>query len=163
MRARSAQLRQVKVGGSTARGGIVEGTALASSRRAGAGLDVFAEEAPEPGSPLRGLANARPSPYLAGLDLAFERVLAERCVAGIPAALGGRDRSHGLSLDPTVLELSRAEARRRSQARLVMTVASGRRATSGKSRVPRPGPSSGWMKPCSMRGKSVTSSLYQPV
>jgi len=43
------------------------------------------------------------------------------------------------------------------------TVTSGRCFKSGTSAVPRPGPVIGYASPRSIRGNSVTSSLYQPV
>lgn len=63
----------------TARGGIVDeaalAEALASGRVAAAGLDVFADEPPDPASPLLTAANVLLSPHVAGLtDECAERM-----------------------------------------------------------------------------------------
>jgi phosphoglycerate dehydrogenase-like enzyme len=109
----AAELARMRPGAvlvNTARGGIVDETALAaalaSGRLAGAGLDVFANEPLEPGSPLRGLATVSLSPHVAGLDLTSERLVAERCTASILAVLAGRDPGPGLLLDRAVLRRS---------------------------------------------------------
>lgn len=103
-----ARMRPGAILVNTGRGGIVDeaalARALAEGRLAGAGLDVFACEPLEPGSPLRGLAGVSLSPHVAGLDLTSERLVAGRCVASILSVLAGRDPGPGILLDPVVLE-----------------------------------------------------------
>ena len=56
----------------TARGGLVVEAdlreSLISGHTAGAGLDVFNHEPPEPGNPLLGLPGVVASPHIAGTD-----------------------------------------------------------------------------------------------
>jgi len=71
----------------TSRGGLVVENdlrdALLSGQLAGAGLDVFNREPPEPGNPLLGLANVVLSPHIAGTDTLSMREMAEQAATGI--------------------------------------------------------------------------------
>ncbi len=90
----------------TARGGLIDETALHEALTAGclagAGLDVFEAEPPE-GSPLLDLDNVLFAPHAAGMDEAAERLMGERCVANILAILEGRDPGADYVLNPHVL------------------------------------------------------------
>lgn len=124
----------------------------AGPTRSGAGCPSAGPPADMPGREPGGTARGRGGPGAARAGArAAERAVGRR--GPVPAA--------GVSTEPG----SDAVGDRPGpgQARLVTTVASLRRVTSGRRRVPSPGPSRGWMWPCSMRGSSVTSSLYQPV
>ena len=71
---------------------------------AGAGLDVFAKEPPQPqGSPLLKLDNVILTPHAIGMDEAAERLMAERCVSNILALHSGRDPGSDFVLNPQVL------------------------------------------------------------
>ena len=84
----------------TCRGGVVCETslaaALASGRVHAAGIDVFAEEPPEPGMPLMELDNALLSPHIAGLT---EESSERMAIASIQNALGFLDGS----IDPALI------------------------------------------------------------
>ena len=78
----------------TARGGIVDESALAAALRDGrlaaAGLDVFAHEPLERTSPLLGLANVVLSPHIGSASRATRTRMAELAVDNLLAALDGR-------------------------------------------------------------------------
>jgi phosphoglycerate dehydrogenase-like enzyme len=90
----------------TARGGIVDESALLAALRqgkiAGAGLDVFETE-PLPDSPLRHLDRTVLTPHVAGVSAAAVQAMAHRCCDSILAVLRGRDPGAGLLLNPEIL------------------------------------------------------------
>ncbi|MFO1049321.1 MAG: NAD(P)-dependent oxidoreductase [Geminicoccaceae bacterium] len=90
----------------TARGGIVDETALLAALERGqlaaAGLDVFETE-PLPDGPLRAHERVVLTPHVAGLSDAAVRAMAERCCDSVLAVLRGRDPGPGLLLNPDVL------------------------------------------------------------
>lgn len=91
------RLAQMKPGAyliNTARGAAVDETAVAESlyagRLAGAAIDVFAQEPPDPSHPLQNAPNALLTPHVAGLsDRALVRVATE-AAEGIVDVLQGR-------------------------------------------------------------------------
>jgi D-3-phosphoglycerate dehydrogenase / 2-oxoglutarate reductase len=77
----------------TARGGIVDETALydalASGNLAGAGLDVFAQEPPPVGEPLHSLPNVIMAPHVAGVTYEAVDRMSEQTALNILSALDG--------------------------------------------------------------------------
>jgi D-3-phosphoglycerate dehydrogenase / 2-oxoglutarate reductase len=77
----------------TARGELVNeddlAQALKSGRIAGAALDVFKQEPPEPGNPLLGLPNVLPFPHIAGVTEQSGNAMAVLAVDNILAVLRG--------------------------------------------------------------------------
>ncbi len=103
---RLARMRPTAFLINTARGGLVDETALAAALRegriAGAGLDVMAREPPL-GSPLLELDNLLLSPHIAGLSEDAVRRMATVCVDNILCLSRGRDPGNGRLLNPEVL------------------------------------------------------------
>jgi D-3-phosphoglycerate dehydrogenase / 2-oxoglutarate reductase len=92
----AARLRLMKPSAyliNTARGGIVDETALydalASGNLAGAGLDVFAQEPPPVGEPLHGLPNVMMAPHVAGVTYEAVDRMSEQTALNILSALDG--------------------------------------------------------------------------
>jgi phosphoglycerate dehydrogenase-like enzyme len=90
----------------TARGGLIDETALyealAAGRIAGAGLDVFEVEPLPPESPLRRLPNVLLTPHCAGGSVEAVVAMANRCVDNILAIRDGRPLGEDL-LNPEAL------------------------------------------------------------
>jgi phosphoglycerate dehydrogenase-like enzyme len=90
----------------TARGALVDETALAEALRArriaGAGIDVFRREPPA-GSPLLGLANIVMTPHSTGMDETAEAAMCNRCIDSILAVAGGRSPGDEYVLNPQTL------------------------------------------------------------
>ena len=91
----------------TARGGLVDESALiealAAGRIAGAGLDVFESEPLPAGSPLRELPNVVLTPHCAGGSIRAVAAMTERCVDNILAIRDGRSPGDDYLLNPQVL------------------------------------------------------------
>jgi D-3-phosphoglycerate dehydrogenase / 2-oxoglutarate reductase len=92
----AARLRLMKPSAyliNTARGGIVDETALydalASGNLAGAGLDVFAQEPPPVGEPLHSLPNVIMAPHVAGVTYEAVDRMSEQTALNILSALDG--------------------------------------------------------------------------
>ena len=97
-----AQLRAMRAHAvliNTARGGLVDETALVAALRegriGGAGLDVLDQEPPSPEHPLLACENVLLSPHLAGVTAEATRRMAVEAAENVLAALAGR-------LDPAV-------------------------------------------------------------
>lgn len=97
----AAALARMKPGAvlvNTARGGIVDETALVDALRAGrlaaAGLDVFAGEPLDPASPLLALPNVVVTPHIGSASEATRARMVELAVANLVAALGGERMPH---------------------------------------------------------------------
>ncbi len=77
----------------TARGGLVDETALAealkSGKLAGAGLDVMASEPPEEDNPLVGLDNCYITPHIGFIPIEARRIIMDTCVANLRSFLKG--------------------------------------------------------------------------
>ncbi len=99
-RERLARMRPGALLINTARGGLVDETALAqalaSGHLGGAGIDAFEEEPPSAGHPLLALETALLSPHIAGVTTEAALRMAEESAANIVAAFEGR-------LDPAVV------------------------------------------------------------
>jgi phosphoglycerate dehydrogenase-like enzyme len=78
----------------TARGGVVDETALIAALTEGhlasAGLDVFATEPPL-GSPLLRMTNVVLSPHIAGISIASQQSMLEMAADSIMDVVAGRD------------------------------------------------------------------------
>jgi glyoxylate reductase len=105
----AAALARMKPGAvlvNTARGGIVDESALADALRAGrlaaAGLDVFAGEPLDPASPLLALPNVVVTPHIGSASEATRARMVELAVANLVAALGGERMAH--CANPAVYE-----------------------------------------------------------
>ncbi len=87
----------------TSRGGIVDELALAEALRsghlAGAGLDVFAREPLESGSPLLDAPNLLLTPHIGSASLATRTRMAELAVDNLIAGLEGRPLRHCANAD----------------------------------------------------------------
>jgi D-3-phosphoglycerate dehydrogenase len=90
----------------TARGALVDETALADALRArriaGAGIDVFRREPPA-GSPLLGLENIVLTPHSTGMDETAEAAMCNRCIDSILAIAGGMPPGEEYVLNPQTL------------------------------------------------------------
>ena len=91
---RLARMKQTAFLINTARGGIVDEpalhAALTSGQIAGAGLDVFAAEPPEPDNPLFELSNVLVSPHLAGVTAEAMNRMAVQSVINIFSVFDGQ-------------------------------------------------------------------------
>ncbi|MBV9338216.1 MAG: phosphoglycerate dehydrogenase [Solirubrobacterales bacterium] len=89
-----AMMRRGAIFINTARGGVVDETALvrvlSSGHLAGAGLDVFAQEPPLT-SPLLRMPNVVLSPHIAGISISSQQSMLEMAADSILDILAGRD------------------------------------------------------------------------
>lgn len=89
----------------TARGELVDEVALidalSSGRLAGAALDVFKQEPPDPGSPLLSLPNVLPLPHIAGVTAQAGQQMATLAVDNVLAALRGGRPPYPVNDPPT--------------------------------------------------------------
>ncbi len=96
--ARFARMKAGAIFINTARGDIVDETALVaalrSGRVSGAGLDVFAVEPMSPGSPLRGLPNVVLTPHTAGTTPEALAAGLDRCAENVVRFLARGDVAH---------------------------------------------------------------------
>jgi phosphoglycerate dehydrogenase-like enzyme len=85
----------------TARGGLVDQTALIEALRSGviaaAGLDVFATEPLPPDSPIRALPNAVLTPHIAAGTADALRTKMDACFANIVAISSGREPANRIA------------------------------------------------------------------
>ena len=92
-RAAFAAMKRTAIFINTARGGLVDESALAEALRSGgiraAGLDVLCREPPSPENPLLNLPNCRISPHIAWASESARRRLMKCAVENIRAFLNG--------------------------------------------------------------------------
>ena len=88
----------------TARGELIDETALhaalTSGQIAGAGLDVFKQEPPDPSNPLLTLPNVIPLPHIAGVTLQAAENMSSLAVTNLLTALAGQDPPNPVNRPP---------------------------------------------------------------
>jgi phosphoglycerate dehydrogenase-like enzyme len=106
-----ATMRRGAIFINTARGGVVDETALVGAltggHLAGAGLDVFAQEPPV-SSPLLGMSNVVLSPHIAGISISSQQSMLEMAADSILDIVAGRDCSR--VVNPEAIANGRAKA-----------------------------------------------------